>query len=223
MSSFPRPTERGPILLVDRAMGMLTVLVGRNSSCKTSFLQAASASEKQIADTALEILAWFSTNVAPRQGDLQQTPDNGFSPKGERLLPTQLKHTSVADIPGESRDTGPPAVLLVVAAEVAFFRGRPRPSCDGLNPVKAAVSRVQERLGSDLPFAVAVSIDTQEAGGKLVAALAKSFIASIREDLASGGVPVVAVSPRTELWLREQEREGGRVSYRRGDSTFRVS
>lgn len=87
-----------------------------------------------------------------------------------------------------------------------------------------ANARDQERLGSSTPLAVAVSVDVEEAGGsKLVPAAVKSFLATTKGELAGNGIPLVPVSPATEMWLREQQNEGGRISYRRGDSSFRVS
>jgi len=91
--------------------------------------------------------------------------------------------------------------------------------------VMAAVIRLRERFGGRrVQFAVALSVDCEDEGGLGLAAIAsaKAFIRSVQEELEAEGVPVVAVTPRTELWLREQEEEGGRVSYRRGDSQFRV-
>lgn len=203
--------------------GFAVALVGRNSRCKTAFLQGASCSETPIPPNSNETRAWLTTGIAPREGDLTQAPANGFSPAGERLLSVQLKHASVGDIPAEGLDTVPPAILLVVAAELVFYRGKPRPCRAGVNPVRAAVTRFQERLGGSTPFAVAVSVDVEETEDQLMPTSAKSFLATIKGELAGDGIPVVPVSPRTEIWLLEQQSEGGRVSYRRGDTNFRVS
>lgn len=137
----------------------------------------------------------------------------------------------MADVVGDGSKDGDdgseryPAILVIVSADMVFHKGQPRPSRGGSNAVKDAVFRTRERLGgAHIPFAVAVSVDVDdEPGGKLVLSSVKTFIRSMKDELAVDGVPVVAVSPRTELWLREQESEGGRVSYRRGDDHFRVS
>lgn len=202
--------------------GFTVALVGRTSRSKTAFLQAASSTESPISADNNETRVWYTSSIAPREDDLTQAPANGFSPAGERLLSVQLKHASVGDISGEGLDT-PPAILLVVAPELVFCKGRPRPSRTGVNPLRAAVTRFQERLGGPMPFAVAVSIDVEEADDQLMPTLDKSFLATVKAELEGDHIPVVLVSPRTEMWLLEQQREGGRVSYRRGGTDFRVS
>lgn len=210
-------------------MGSFQVaLLGRKSRCKSLFLKAASSSEIMIADAALETEVWCTSDFAPTQTDLVQAPEHGFSPSGDRIIPAKLKHLSAADLDGDFKGSGCcPAILLVLQADMVFHKGLPRQNRAGdLNPVKAAVCRTRERLGAGdhIPFAVAVSVDTEDNGTvRLDSSSVKSFLESVKEEMSVEGVPVVAVSPRTELWLREQESEGGRVSYRRGDSHFRVS
>lgn len=209
--------------------GVRVALVGRNSRCKTLVLKAASSSDTAaVSDTTLATEASWTSTLTPKQTDLAQVPEHGFSPFGERLLSARLNHLSAADIFGEeskhSRDYACEPILLIVPADVAFHKGRPRPSRGGVNPVKAAVDRLRERFGGrHVPFAVALSVDFEdgEGFGPAVESV-KALISSAKEEMALEGVPVVAVTPRTELWLREQEGEGGRVSYRRGDSQFRV-
>ena len=212
-------------------MGVRVALVGRNSRCKTLFLKAAS-SDTAVSDTTLETEASWTSTLTPKQTDLAQVPEHGFSPFGERLLSTRLSHMSAAEIFGrESKHSGEDysscdAMLLVVPADVAFHKGRPRPSRGGVNPVKAAADRLRERFeGRHVPFAVAVCVDFENGAefGLATMTSVKAFLSSVKNEMALEGVPVVEVTPRTELWLREQEQEGGRVSYRRGDTQFRVS
>lgn len=224
-------------------LGVRVALIGRNSRCKSLFSKAASSSDKRLPDTASDTEVWWTSPLAPREADLAQSPEHGFAPSGERLLPAQLNHASAASVLGEESTQGDgdgceppvadaarpgageatPAVLVVVGAEVAFHKGYPRPNRGGVTPVKAAVSRVRERLGGgQVPLAVAVSVDVEWDGGPSQSTAIKAFLESAKDEMALEGVPAVAVSPRTELWLREQESEGGRVSYRRGDSQFRV-
>lgn len=211
--------------------GVRVALVGRNSRCKTLFLKAASSSDTAaVSDTTLETEASWTSTLVPKQTDLDQVPEHGFSPFGERLLPARLSHLSAAEIFAEeathSRDDDCDPILLVVPADVAFHKGRPRPSRGGVNPVKAAADRLRERFGGrHVQFAVALSVDFDDGGefGPAKNATVKAFVSSARDEMALEGVPVVAVTPRTELWLREQQGEGGRVSYRRGDAQFRVS
>lgn len=213
------------------AGGVHVALVGRNSRCKTLFLKAAASSDTAaVSDTTLETEASWTSTFTPKQNYLAQVPEHGFSPFGERLLPARLSHLSAAEIFGEeSKLSGEDycdPILLVVPADVAFHKGRPRPSRGGVSPVKAAADRLRERFGGrDVPFAVALSIDFENGGefGLATMTSVNAFISSAKEEMALEGVPVVAVTPRTELWLREQEEEGGRVSYRRGDAQFRVS
>lgn len=205
-------------------MGVHVALVGRNSRCKTNFLRAAASSENSIAETALETTVWWTSKFAPRQADdLAQAPAHGFSPDGERLLQAQLTQVTAADIAldGGSEST-PSAVLLVVPAGLVFYKGQPKLCAGFPSPVKAVVGRFKDRLGSSsrIPIAVAVSVDTEDVA--VVPSPAKAFLELVTEELAADNIPVVAVSPRTELWLREQECEGGRVSYQRGQSSFRV-
>eukprot|EP00752_Nemacystus_decipiens_P007085 g6347.t1 len=182
-----------------------------------------------VADTPSETEASWTSNLTPKQTNLAQVPENGFSPSGERLLSARLSHISAAEIVGEEGkhggedDCGP--ILLVVPADVAFHKGRPRPSRGGVSPVKASADRLRERFrGRHVPFAIALSVDFENGGelGLAITASVKTFVSSAKDEMALEGVPVVAVTPRTELWLREQVEEGGRVSYRRGDSQFRV-
>lgn len=208
--------------MVDSTPAINVALIGRNSRCKALFFKAASSSEQPLPDTTEVTEARWTCDFAPRESDLAQSPEHGFSPAGERFLPAQLSLASAADVVGEEGKLGGDAILLVVPAEIAFHQGRPRPSRGSVNPVNAAVSRTRERLGgSQIPFAVAVSVDVEEDKG--LSPDVKAFLSAVKDEMAHEGVPVVAVSPRTELWLREQESEGGRVSYRRGESYFRVS
>lgn len=214
--------------------GVDVALIGRNSRCKTLFLKAASR-QSSLSATALETEATWTSNLAPKQGDLDQFPQHGFSPSGERLLWARLSHLSAAEIFGEESkhssgdgngESSCQPILLVVPADVAFYKGKPRVSRDGMNPVMAAVVRLRERFGGRcVRFAVALSVDCEDEGDVGLAATpsVKAFVRSVQQELEVEGIPVVAVTPRTELWLREQEEEGGRVSYRRGDSQFRVS
>lgn len=214
--------------------GVNVSLIGRKSRCKLAFLRASSSSDNPIADTATQATSWWTPDFAPRQTDLVQAPVHGFSPSGERLLPAGLRSVSVADIVDEesitaTNDSKPWAsstVLLLVSADVVFHRGQPRTTrAGGSNPVKAAVVHARERLGGGdkVKLAVAVSVDVEDDGaGKLVPSVIRCFLDEVRDDKELEGVPISVVSPRTELWLREQESEGGRVSYRRGDSSFRV-
>ncbi|CAM9170099.1 unnamed protein product [Hapterophycus canaliculatus] len=196
-------------------------LIGRNSRCKALFLKAASSSEQPLPATTVETESRWTCEWAPRERDLAQAPEHGFSPTGERFLSAQLSLASATDVVREEGDRKSDAVLLVVSAEIVFHLGQPRPTRGGVNPVKAAVIRTRERLGGgQIPFAVAVSVDVQEDHGPSSAV--KAFLISMKNEMAEEGIPVVAVSPQTELWLREQESEGGRVSYRRGDSHFRI-
>ena len=211
--------------------GLSVALIGRNSNCKALFLKAASSSEKPMSDLTTQTDAWWTPIYLPglRESDIVQSPAHGFSPSGERLLHAQLKHISVAEVVEEekARDGSyRSALLLLVPAEMVFHNGRPRPGKGAVALVKAAVSRARERLGSgEAPIAVAVSVDAQKDDGKgqLPSSSVKPLLDFVKDEMAAEGVPVVAVSPRTELWLLEQESEGGRVSYRRGDSQFRVS
>ena len=221
--------------------GVSVALIGRNSKCKALFLKAASSSEQPVSDATTQIDVWWTPSYVPglTEADIVQAPVHGFSPSGERLLQAQLRHVSVAEIVemkakegggsgGGGRYHSHPALLLLVSADMMFHNGRPRPGRGAVNLVKAAVSRARERLGSsEAPIAVAVSVDVQEEGGKgqqiSSSSSVKALLSSVKDEMGADGVPVIAVSPRTELWLREQEREGGRVSYRRGDSQFRVS
>lgn len=214
---------------VDSTARVHVALVGRNSRCKTLFLKAASSSDAAaVSDTTFETEASWTSTLIPKQTDLTQVPEHGFSPFGERLLSARLSHLSAAEIFGEEskyEDCCDP-ILLVVPADIAFHKGRPRPSRGGVSPVKAAADRLRERFGDrPVPFAVALSVDLENGGGVGLSTTAsvKAFVSSAKDEMALEGVPVVAVTPRTELWLREQEAEGGRVSYRRGDSQFRVS
>lgn len=215
-----------------KSTSVSVALIGRNSRCKSLFLQAACTSDNPLSDSTFQTEAWWTVGFAPKEADLAQAPVYGFSPFGERLLPAQLRHVSAAEVVGEEGKCDadgcgpPPAILLVVSADVVFHKGRPRPSKGGVTSVKAAVSRARERLGSgQFPLAVAVSVDVEddEGQGGLHLPSAKAFLSTVKDEMAAEGVPVVPVSPRTELWLREQQSEGGRVSYRRGDSHFRVS
>eukprot|EP00903_Cladosiphon_okamuranus_P013173 g12286.t1 len=212
------------------AGGVCVALVGRNSRCKTLFMKAASsAATAAISDTTLEEEVSWTSTFTPKQSDLAQVPEHGFSPFGERLLSAWLAHVSAAEIFGEEstrsgKDFCDP-LLLVVPAEVAFHKGRPRPSRGGVSPVKAAADRLRERFGGrHVPFAIALSVDFENGGefGLATMTSVEAFVSSVKDEMALEGVPVVAVTPRTELWLREQEEEGGRVSYRRGDAQFRV-
>lgn len=211
--------------------GLSVALIGRNSKCKALFLKAASSSEKPMSDSATQTDAWWTPSYLPglREADIVQAPAHGFSPSGERLLHAQLRNVSVADVVEEegARDgCCRSALLLLVPAEMVFHNGRPRPGKGAVALVKAAVSRARERLGGgEAPIAVAVSVDAQEEEGKgqLISSSVKPLLDLVKAEMAAEGVPVVAVSPRTELWLLEQESEGGRVSYHRGDSQFRVS
>lgn len=221
--------------------GLSVALIGRNSKCKALFLKAAASSEKAMSDATTQADVWWIPSYMPglTEADIVQAPVHGFSPSGERLLHAQLRHVSVAEIVEEEAKEGGggggggchphPALLLLVSADMMFHNGRPRPVPGAVNSVKAAVSRARERLGSsEAPIAVAVSVDVQEEGGKgqqlsSSSSTVKALVGSVKDEMAAQGVPVVAVSPRTELWLREQESEGGRVSYRRGDSQFKVS
>lgn len=215
-------------IMVEPSSGFRVALIGRNSKCKSRFLKA--ASKKPLSETTLDTEAWWTSTCTPKEADLAQGPEYGFSPSGERLLSARLRHVSASDIfRGESKSSGDGGccepILLVVPAEVAFHKGQPRPSRGGVNPIKAVVARTRERLGGgQVPFAVALSVDFEDEGyvdSIATTAAVKAFIGDMKEmDLE--GVPVVAVTPRTELWLREQESEGGRVSYRHGDSSFRV-
>lgn len=211
-------------------------LIGRKCRCKLSFLKASSSSDNPISDTETQATARWTPDFAPRQTQLVQAPVHGFSPSGDRLLPARIKSVSVTDIVEEEKskaatgDSSPCAssvVLLLVSADVVFHRGQPRTTCGrgSTNPVKAAIVHARERLGGGkVKLAVAVSVDVEDDGvGKLVPSVVRSFLGGVRDDEELKGVPVLAVSPRTELWLRQQESEGGRVSYRRGDSSFRVS
>lgn len=216
---------------VDSTAGVHVALVGRNSRCKTLFMKAASPSDTSaVPVTTSETEASWTSNLTPKQADLAQVPEHGYSPGGERLLLARLSHLSAADIFGEenehSGDDSCGPILLVVPADVAFHKGRPRPSRGGVSPVKAAADRLRERFGGrHVPFAVALSVDFENGGefGLATTTSVEAFISSAKDEMALEGVPVVAVTPRTELWLREQEEEGGRVSYRRGDAQFRVS
>lgn len=222
--------EGGP--KVDQTVGVCVALVGRNSRCKTLFLKAASSSDTAaVADSALETATAWTSTLTPKQTDVAQVPEHGFSPSGERLLSARLSHSSAAEVFGEEskhssdNDCCEP-IILVVPADFVFHKGRPRPSRGGVSPVKAAVNRLRERFGGrQVPFAVALSVDFDGVGecGPATMASVKAFVDSAKDEMAVEGVPVVAVTPRTELWLREQRGEGGRVSYRRGDSYFRVS
>lgn len=219
--------------MVESTVSFRVALIGRNSKCKTRFLQAAASSDKPLSDTTLDTKAFWTSTLAPREAGLAQAPEHGFSPSGERLFSARLSHVSAADIFREESKNGGDAcccepILLVVPAEVAFHNGQPRSSRGGVNPIKAAVVRTRERLGGgQAPFVVALSVDVEDEGGvgsiARTAAAVKAFVGSVKDEMDHEGVPVVAVTPRTELWLREQESEGGRVSYRRGDSNFRVS
>lgn len=216
---------------VDSTAEVHVALVGRNSRCKTLFMKAASSSgTSSVLDTTLETQASWTSNLTPKQADLAHVPEHGFSPSGERLLSARLSHLSAAEIFGEeskhSGQDGCGPILLIVPADVAFHKGRPRPSRGGVSPVKAAADRLRERFGGrHVPFAVALSVDFENGGesGLPTTESFKAFVSCAKEEMALEGVPVVAVTPRTELWLREQEEEGGRVSYRRGDAQFRVS
>ncbi|CAN0178796.1 unnamed protein product [Ectocarpus sp. 12 AP-2014] len=229
--------------MVDSTLGVRVALIGRNSTCKSLFLKAASSSDRLLPDTASDAEVWWTSPLAPREADLAHNPEHGFAPSGERLLPAQLNHASAASVLGEESKQSDgdrceqavadaarqgageatPAVLMVVGAEMAFHKGYPRPNRGGVTPVKAAVSRVRERLGGgQVPLAVAVSFDVEWDGGPSQSTAMKAFLESVKDEMALEGVPIVAVSPRTELWLREQKSEGGRVSYRRGDYQFRI-
>lgn len=201
-------------------VGIDVALIGRNSRCKTAFLKAASISD--LANDALEANVWWTSSFTPSRTDLVQAPEHGFSPSGHRLLPARLRHTSAADVVQTDKEYHEP-LLLLMSADAIFHKGKLKSGgADGPSCVHAVVSRMKERLGHK-PFAVALSVDIDEIGDKTVASAVKTILASVKQDLAIGGVPVVAVSPKTELWLREQVGEGGRVSYTRGDTYFRVS
>lgn len=188
-----------------------------------------------MSDATTQTDVWWTPSYIPglTEADIVQAPEHGFSPSGERLLHAQLRHVSAAEIVEEKAKKGGggchphTALLLLVSGDMMFHNGQPRPARGAINLVKGAVSRARERLSSgDAPIAVAVSVDVQEEGRKgqqLSSSSVKVFIGSVKDEMAAEGIPVVAVSPRTELWLREQESEGGRVSYRRGDCHFRVS
>lgn len=222
-----------PYYLAMDKTGVDISLIGRKSRCKLSFFRASSSSDNPISDAATQVTAWWTPDFAPRQTHLVQAPVHGFSPSGDRLLPARIRSVSVADVieeeiktaAGDIKPCASCAVLLVVSADVVFHRGQPRTTRGrGSNPVKAAVVHARERLGGDkVKLAVAVSIDVEDDGvGKLVPSVIRSFLGELRDDKELQGVPILAVSSRTELWLRQQESEGGRVSYRRGDSNFRV-
>lgn len=227
------PHKRTYYLVMDKT-GMDISLIGRKSRCKLTFFRASSSSDNPISNIATtQVPAWWTPDFAPRQTHLVQAPVHGFSPSGDRLLPARIRSVSVADIieeesktaAGDIKPCASCAVLLLVSADVVFHRGQPRTTRGrGSNPVKAAVVHARERLGGDkVKLAVAVSVDVEDDGaGKLVPSVVRSFLDEVRDDKELEGVPVLAVSPRTELWLRQQESEGGRVSYRRGDSNFRV-
>lgn len=218
--------------MVHSSPSFRVALIGRNSRCKSRFLEAASSSDKpQDAGVDTPVEAWWTSTFAPAEGGLAQVPEHGFSPAGERLFSARLSHVLAADISGkESKNNRDGSccepILLVVPAEVAFHKGQPRPSRVGVNPIKAVVARTRERLGGEqVSFAVALSVDfaDEECFDSIApTAAVKAFVSSVKDEMEVEGVPVVAVTPRTELWLREQESEGGRVSYRRGDSSFRV-
>lgn len=217
-------------IMVESSPSFRVALLGRNSNCKGRFLKAAST--KPLSDTTLDAEAWWTSTFTPKEADLAQAPEYGFSPAGERLLSARLSHVSASDIfKSERNNSGDECccepILLVVPAEVAFHKGQPRPSRGGVNPIKAIVARTRERLGGgQVLFAVALSVDFEDEGcvdSIVPTAAVKAFIGSMKDEMDLEGVPLVAVTPRTELWLREQESEGGRVSYRRGDSSFRVS
>ncbi|CAN0522246.1 unnamed protein product [Laminaria digitata] len=218
--------------------GVSVALIGRRSMCKCSFLDAASSSEKAMSGAQRDV--WWTPSYIPglSEADIVQAPAHGFSPAGERLLHAELRKTSAADIvEGEAKEGSGggggggchphPALLLLVSADVMFHCGRPRPGRDSVTLVKAMVSGARERLGnSDARIAVAVSVDVQDGSWSWLLCSpesVKEMLNSVKNEMAKEGVPVVAVSPRTELWLREQESEGGRLSYRRGASEFRVS
>lgn len=202
-------------------VGIDVALIGRNSRCKTAFLKAASASD--LANDALEAQVWWTSSFTPSRTDLVQAPEHGFSPSGNRLLPARLRHTLAADVMQTSKEHNEP-LLLVMSADAIFHKGKLRSGgAQGPSCVHAVVSRMKERFRGHKPFAVALSVDIDEIGEKTVSSAVKTILASVKEELALDGVPVVAVTPQTELWLREQVGEGGRVSYTRGDTYFRVS
>lgn len=202
-------------------VGIDVALIGRNSRCKTAFLKAASISE--LASDTLEAKVWWTSSFTPSRTDLVQAPEHGFSPSGYRLLPARLRHRSAADVVQTDKEHHEP-LLLLMSADAIFHKGKLKSGgADGPSCVHAVVSRMKERFGGNKPLAVALSVDIDEIGEKTVASNVKMILASVKQELAIGGVPVVAVSPKTELWLREQVGEGGRVSYTRGDTHFRVS
>lgn len=207
--------------LLGAAMGIHVAVLGRNSRCKTNFLRAAFATEEQAADDSLlDVPAWWTCDFAPKDVDFEQAPLHGFTPTGQRLLLARLRQETAANIADKTDEISSP-ILLILAYDVVFCRGQPRSSQVDENPIRAAATRLKKRLGGNVPFAIAVSIDAE--GHSLEQTQAKSYLSSIADGLAAEGTPMVAVSPRTELWLREQESEGGRVSYRPGQSSFRVS
>ena len=197
--------------------GVNIALIGRKSSCKTAFLKAASTYD--LVDDALEARVWWTSSFAPNRADLIQTPEHGFCPSGNRLLPARLSHLTAVDV-AEIEEERRGAILLVLSADFIFYKGKPRA---GGSCIHTAASRTKERLGLQVPFAIAASVDMDEIGEQQVASTVKTFLTSVKEDLAVEGIPVIAITPRTELWLREQVSEGGRVSYIPGGKHFRVS
>lgn len=170
-------------------------LIGRNSTCKSSFLKAACSADTPPAKTTPpEAQVWWTPTFAPRQTELVQAPVHGFSSSGERLLPARLRQVSAAEVSGGEEGERGIAILLVLAADVVFHKGQPRPSRGGSNPVKAAVSRTRDRLGGgQVPFAVAVSVDVED-GAELVPSTVKVFLASVR---GQDGVPMKATQTRS--------------------------
>lgn len=229
------PNDNLAYLCRGTLMSVEVALIGRNSKCKTSFLKAAHhPSDSPLPDFKLEAEGRWTPTFAPKQTDLLHTSAHGFAPSGERFLPVRVRHTSAADILEEDgHDDGDlaksarscSATLLVVPAEIIFKDGKLRGSRTSVNLVQAAVSRARERVGRErAQLAVAVSIDVEgDAMSTLDSSSTKAFLDTMKRALAIEGIPVVAVSPRTELWLREQQNEGGRVAYSQGDSQFRVS
>lgn len=197
-------------------------VIGRSSQCKTNFLRAASIPERRTSgdSSSLTVPTWWTTRLSPREGDIDQVPRDSFCSSGYRLLPARLKNHTAADVIGEKDEVKPSSVLLVISCDLVFYCGKPRSTGDAANSVKTVVTRLKDRLGGEIPFVVAVSIDVEYTS--LETSKAKDLLSCVSSELAGLGVRMITVSPRTELWLRDQQNEGGRISYRLGASTFRV-
>ncbi|CAM9188807.1 unnamed protein product [Discosporangium mesarthrocarpum] len=156
---------------------------------------------------------FWVTSASPKMNDVNQVAPFGFSSSGDRFMRATLSRVTAPELDKEDAAVeGRTEVALLVVESGALTA--PANPC----PIEAAYALARGRLASPIPIAVAVSIDSTS----LKPSAVQDRLLTARAKLASLGVPMVPVTPWGELWLLQQEQEGGRVSYCRGSSHFTV-